>query len=48
MIRTFSHYNILVFYIDFGFKPDLRTVTCITFVFSTNIDKVFFLNNEFE
>ena len=28
--------------------PDLRTLTCISSVFSKNIDKVFFLNDEFE
>ena len=45
MVRMFSHYNVLSTSVSI---PNLRTLTCISFVFSTNIDKVFFLNNEFD
>ena len=39
MIRMFSHYNILSTSVSI---PNLRTLTSISFVVSTNIDKVFF------
>lgn len=45
MIRMFSHYNTLSTSVSI---PNLRTLTSISFVVSTNIDKVFFLNNEFQ